>query len=358
MMKKNVIKNFKKERKVRIEKVKKFLSDNDYKNAKENLDWIQASFTIENISRGPRTLFWSTLIIVISIIIIGICIFIRIPTAHISLNITTSTVNFQLSRNYMLTTSSRITELGISNLVELNSPGFIKKTKEPFEMTLKGNGIGLSRITLPSNTQVTINQTNDRLSILLKGIKLNTTIFTNDAHLFIDNKLQRIIKSGTSEPIDIKSLYASLTEGAFTKITIKDTSTWKLNNLTIQDLSFDNYEMDTILKNISTIFSGKISILETGQQKNLEEGDWLIIQGLRNKKTQINEENGKIKIMLEGSVNGLYAGTSKEFERNLMPTLIEYFYYSRSVGLFWGSMVFLWSILWSLKNIVFKSGTI
>jgi hypothetical protein len=44
----------------------------------------------------------------------------------------------------------------------------------------------------------------------------------------------------------------------------------------------------------------------------------------------------------------------KGFEKNLAPSLLEYFYHHQRFGFFWGVVAFLWGILWGLKETIFK----
>ena len=345
----------KEERKKRIENVKKLLKGNDYIQAKDNLDWIAASFEIERYSKKRNPFFWPVIITFLSLFIIGIGVSLKIKTANIALNILCSTVNFQLAKNYDFSTSGNITDLFISDITEINKPGLFRKSNDPFTLTIQGRGIGMSKISMPAGTGITLNQDKNRLSVLFKIFHFNTTIFTNDARLLIENQLPDVIKSGSSEPIDVKLDSLNHSNNIPVKLTIADTSGWKMKDLLIGDLSFNEYQMDTILINTSGILSGKITLLETGQERSLSEGDWVTIEGLTSTKVQLFKDQGRIRIIFEGRVSNLFSGSSRDFTTSMKPSWIEYLYYSRFIAIIWCAIAFVWGLLWSIRKSMFTS---
>ena len=86
------------------------------------------------------------------------------------------------------------------------------------------------------------------------------------------------------------------------------------------------------------------------QNVTLGEGERLSLEQLRGRITELRIDK-QIHLSLEGDVADIVIGT-KGFERNLMPTYLEYFRSHPSLGFFWSAAVFLAGSLWSAKRLL------
>jgi hypothetical protein len=59
-----------------------------------------------------------------------------------------------------------------------------------------------------------------------------------------------------------------------------------------------------------------------------------------------------INIIFEGTARQIQVGP-EGFERNLVPTYLQYFYHQQSLAFFWSTIGFLWGILWSIRKTIF-----
>lgn len=126
------------------------------------------------------------------------------------------------------------------------------------------------------------------------------------------------------------------------------------NNIQIKQLGFTRRAPvgSGSEKFISTVNSGTIWLNEVSEKFTLNMEDFisLSIKEGRIIQTKIMEN---INLYFEGIVNDIKIGPEND-QRSIMPTWLEYLYTNQRLAFFWGAIIFIWSLLWGIKNASFK----
>jgi hypothetical protein len=129
--------------------------------------------------------------------------------------------------------------------------------------------------------------------------------------------------------------------------------TWR--NIPIERLSFA-YETGGDTEGpafISGIRSGTVTVSETGEKFTLREKDQLYLDEPAGLIQEMEIGADGLRISFEARVKKASLGVTG-FEENLVPTWLSYVYHQERLGFFWGAVVFLWGILWSARQLLFK----
>ena len=129
--------------------------------------------------------------------------------------------------------------------------------------------------------------------------------------------------------------------------------TWR--NIPIERLSFA-YETGGSNEGpafISGIRSGTVTVSETGEKFTLREKDHLHLEEPAGIIQEMEIGSDGLRIAFEVRVKRASFGVTG-FEENLVPTWLSYLYHQERLGFFWGAVVFLWGVLWSARQLLFK----
>lgn len=331
------------------------LLKNDKAKARENIEWIEIATNLSaKIKKRPNKVKWAIIVGLVSVFLMGLGLTLRIPKTNISADIETKSVSLKLKKEWILDNRFSVSELNITNLKEVYAAGAnIKITKEqPFNMNLKGNNILIDKIVFSPNADITIQLQNNLSNFIIKNDTLITGVQVTEAHLNIDGgQVDTILNFEIPEIFNIKSFPSVAVP---IDIMFVDTANWSFRDVSISEINFLEESVPGSGKFISSITSGNVKILEIDKDTKLEEGDWLLLENLKNRRIQIAKTISGLKIHVEGEVSKASAG-SELFGKKLNPTIIEYLYYAKSFAFFWSSIVFLCSMIWSLKNTIFSN---
>jgi hypothetical protein len=106
---------------------------------------------------------------------------------------------------------------------------------------------------------------------------------------------------------------------------------------------------------VSGVKSGTVRLDDTSRAAlELREGDVL---GMRPAESAVLDvrgaPSGVIHVNVNGAVSGIRVGRSTA-GRELTPSYLEYLYNRKSLAFFWGAVVFLWGLIWSIRNTILR----
>lgn len=329
------------------------LLHDDKAKAKENIEWVDIATTLSDKAEKKSDKRKIPILIgLISIFLIGLGLILKIPKANIVVDIVTKNVALKLNKEWLISNRFSSPEVTIDNLKEVSSPGMnieVKKDK-PFSIDLKGKDIVVNNFRLSPGTEFLIQLQDSLQYFKIKNGSLTTAIQAGTARVNInDGQIDTNLNVRIPQLFTIKSFQSVAVP---ISIMLRDTSQWKFRDISISGIDFLEESPPGSGKFISSIISGNVKVLETDKETRLEEGDWLLLKKLQNRRIQITKSDSNLKIHFEGEVSNVRAG-SELFEKNLKPTIIEYLYYAKSFAFFWSCVVFIWSLLWGFKNTLF-----
>ncbi|MES1209865.1 MAG: hypothetical protein ABUS79_28350, partial [Pseudomonadota bacterium] len=101
----------------------------------------------------------------------------------------------------------------------------------------------------------------------------------------------------------------------------------------------------------SGLRAGSVRLLDVERTDTIELGDNLTLNIVDARRFQLGRSAGSdsLSFVFEGTVNGIALGPVGA-ERNLSPSLLEFFYRQKALGLFWGASVFLWGLFMGIRK--------
>jgi hypothetical protein len=128
-----------------------------------------------------------------------------------------------------------------------------------------------------------------------------------------------------------------------------------LRDIPIRALSFSREEAGSAVPPVyvSGIASGTVTIGETGEKVTLDASTQLQLESLTVLVRELEIGPKTFRLSLEGTAKKASVGTAG-FQQDLVPNWLSYLFHQERLSFFWGSIVFLWSILWSARQLLFK----
>jgi hypothetical protein len=301
-------------------------------------------------------------------IIGGLCVFLaglawawHIPYAHVSVTATTRAATFRLADPLQFLDSWQLDEdggLSLENLSELMLPPEFTpqalKGSASFEVT-QGRA-AISGLRFDADGTLRIFRDEAALHLRASGAPLQGQV-----QLFgeISAAAGSMDQTATLNSVHfdkvpgVVSFFADGTKSNVTAtIDLKPKRKIVLRNIKVDMLSLTQDESGTG-EFASGIETGTVKIGESGDQVELTDEDQLHIARFTGLIRELQIGPGLLSISFEGRAGEVSVG-SAAFNRNLVPTWLTYFYHQPHPGLFWGAVVFLWSALWSARQLFFK----
>jgi hypothetical protein len=128
---------------------------------------------------------------------------------------------------------------------------------------------------------------------------------------------------------------------------------WRIDGLSVRELVLEREEPPGSNHWVSTLLSGKVRLRETNKEISLHPDDRLRLGRVQGHRLAIEfnpEKPDRFKLLFHGTVEKVETGPDG-FVQNLAPTWLEYLYHQQSLALFWSAAVFLWGMIWSLRNL-------
>jgi len=337
----------------------------------ENLEHLDQALKIfDSTQPSQKKSKWQSLALLLLICIgISLLALIRQRKTEIELDLSTNLVSFELMDPAQILNDLVFTELGVTGLTEI----FISPSKmvdlRPYQRpdnygdaisiavssskASPGNGT-ISGLNFPLGTTISIEKANIPNQYVLSfrtpentGIELNMSV-TGIVQVGYSKKQAEIYQYDTPKSIRLKSISNK------TKLNITvsgDSSTAIASQIKVRDISFIK-KVD--VQDISGVMSGNIYLMDLKDQKyDLRTGENLAIEVYVGFIRIIKPLNGSLKVEFSGHVRGMNSGWQQD-KRSLMPTWLESIRTNYTIALFWGSLVFLFSLGQSIYKFFFE----
>ncbi|KPA12390.1 hypothetical protein MHK_007401 [Candidatus Magnetomorum sp. HK-1] len=343
------------------------LNDKNPSKIQENIDWIEASAKIINLSRfNYVNILWAGFYFIFSITIFVLLCSFHIPQTEISLNIVSKSVTIKNLPHWQMREQIKLQEFSINNLQKFSIQSIYEEFNKDygnhnFHMALKGK-INLKDLTISDNTIITFSKKNDIVNVYAKNSKISGKLSVRclidinflDAHKNQDEHLNidmfECNNTQDSPPVFITFETIKTTPNTPLSINLKMVDNIKWNRLNISDINFlEEYPIGSG-KFESTIKSASINILNSDKNINLKENDNVFLSDLVTKRMEIITVNDGFKVSLYGSVSKIEAGPT-DFEKDLSPTLLTYLIIQHKQKCFWTVIIFLWGALWKARAV-------
>ncbi len=145
--------------------------------------------------------------------------------------------------------------------------------------------------------------------------------------------------------------------GPRVRLRLQTSKDWRLDGLYVSGMAFERESPPGTGNVHSSILKGTIELPEVKRKETLLENDWLHLSKANSTRlhlTFVAADKDRFNLFFQGRARSLSAGP-EGFEQNLAPSLLTYLYHQKQLAIFWSGLVFIYGLLWSLRNLI-KSG--
>ena len=357
---KDMIKRLRFERLRRIQEAsRKLVEERDLEALKRELAWIHSysqllQFSLQKFPNRRLRFIWSIIIAFLCLLIVGLAWTLHIRTAQVSFEIVTQNVTLTLGKDWLCNRQFSSDRIFINNIVKISAPGLnpvieVDVEEKSVSMDLQGEEITVNELFLLANANVELNVQGDKLKLFVKDSALAGELFLQRADLILEMEEETIKRSVDSEIPETISFRTAKTGADPAQFELATGRNWQLRGLHVQAIGFLEEFPPGSCRFKSAIRSGKVTLLETRLIEDLREEDSLILKDAKSRRLEISKGSDCIRVFFEGSVAKILAGPQSS-EKDLTPTYLEYLYHQKRLTFFWSAVVFLWGILWSIRN--------
>lgn len=332
------------------------LTDGNPKDVKDDLNWIKAYSQIIDIGKNQNRLRLSVIVALACLTIASLSWSVNIPSTFISFELQTSNVTILLNDNWSSRQPFYPESAFVNKVVNVEMPWFDdlnNKDSDTEEMTIevKGNKFSVEDISLSSGAKVDLSSTGHNLIFRIKDSTVMGEILIEQAYIKIGKETNNFaLKDDPPETLSFQTSESSAYPVNLGLI-FNDQNLWTIRGIKLKEASFSiEYPIDT--GNFeSAILFGKVILPHTNKTVDLLRGDNLIIEDIKSRRFVLTKADNGILVTFEGSVSNIHAGPSG-YEKNLMPTYLDFIYHQKRLVFFWSIVGFLWGLFWSVRNLL------
>lgn len=327
------------------------LDENNIDAARKHLDWADmARDVLKSEHRPPQSIYVAGIITLICLSLVGIAWSMHKSANPVLLDLETETVKLRLRAEWAGNNLDIPAEhLTLDNLqhVQAGSLG-IDGTFEFIE--LAGREIALDQLSLPANAELELRTTPKGFTLTVLKATISGSLSVREAWLKLagqDSLLERDIQAPMPDFPPEFIRFTAVADQWPVRIDIETDKPWHLARLTAQDLHFNQTDANGNI--LSTLQKGGVKLPEVARDIDMLEADLLQFDNPRSARLIIERADKNIRVQFQGEVDKLLAGP-EGFVKNHTPTWLEYFYHHQQLAFFWSALVFLWGLLWKLRN--------
>lgn len=234
----------------------------------------------------------------------------------------------------------------LSTIAVSNAPISIYDSSANLNLKLRADTLFLDAIECGMESVLNIKPFQEMIHLTTNSHHIKVSASFNNGQFL--QPVQQHIHSLNNSDVPIFARFESLNPGN-AETTIKFRQNGPVNILKgrkINALAFsDNYVYGAdILKHISTIQSGTLTLNDVDRSIDLHKQDRFILEDLKGWIIDFGIANGAIDLFFKGTARDIKAGPEGA-EKDLSPSLLEYLFNNQPLALFWGAVVFLWGLL-------------
>ncbi len=343
--------------------VRHLLNDQDHDVGKD-IDRIQNYDTLLSILPW-RKIQDLLLAVIVAAVCMGIMWFLwssRMTTNKIFLNIQTKHVKFHLDKAPQKNDQDRTNDKGwtwegdlklhpgeglrVRNLMPDDvAKKHMKKLRRNFYLHSGTGKLGLKELRATVDGAITIGHNeNDLLEVIYNGQTFSSMFYFQKD---VSNPALSVPEDGTFQ--------WERGSGPSPRLELELFEDWYLSNIPIRGISFiqsSRRKSDPGEQPVeSGLIHGVLQYAEIDRKREFEEGDVLDLEGLKGRLVSIHIQKKEklITLRFEGQVKKIIRGP-RGFDENITPSILEYWFYKKSVAFFATLFISLMGFLWSLRK--------
>ncbi|HEV7429304.1 MAG TPA: hypothetical protein VGQ46_23370 [Thermoanaerobaculia bacterium] len=298
----------------------------------------------------------------VCVTVAGVLWSVKVPRTSISMAAQTGTMRFLLAQPWHIENAFHSPLMHFERLSTIQAPNLglslnEKSTDAWFE--LRGGTVNLEMLDIGRGARVEINNDLGEMDIYASGARLSGKLTVLGNVTVIAGPRAGETSVSTSYQLEIPETveFAVLKpQRIASQVSVHQPAAWALGRLSAEELDFEREEVRGAGERslTSEVKSGTLRFDDTSWPAlELREGDVVGIRPTESAVLMTRGADHAIHVTLSGLVSSIRVGDAAS-QRNLAPSYLEYLYGQKSLGFFWGAIVFLWGFIWSVRNTVFR----
>lgn len=348
-------------REERIQKAaKRFVNSDDSRALISDLEEIAACSQLLSAMERRYTWIWPVSIAVACIAVAGALWSTRIPRSNISMAVDSDSVRLTLAKPWRSENTFHSSFMRLDRLTTIEAPNLglaLDDTSNDAWVELAGGRIDLATIEIERDAELELYTDGGIVTIYASRAPLKGKITIAGNTTLLAGPRVGVTTVNTTSQTDIPETIeftVAKPQSSPSRMTVHAQDRFDLGSPQAAQINFTHE--DVVGADEATfssgIKSGTIRFRDTAWAPlQLREEDRLAMRPSESAALRIRGSGGEIHLILNGPVADLLLGDSHR-ATELAPSYLEYLYNERSLYLFWGAIVFLWGVLWSVRNTV------
>jgi hypothetical protein len=331
----------------------------------DEIDAYSRLLSVRPPKKKGQSWLWPAGVAVVCIVVAGVLWSVKIRTTNVSMSVDTDSVSATLVKPWRIDDAFHSKVMHFERVSKINAPnlglGIEQGSSDAwFELDAsRGGRVDLQTLDVDKNGtvdilteagEVDIYASNARISgkVTVTG-KVNVTAGPRAGETTVngsyDIEIPETVEFEVAKPQTVPS-----------QLSVHSPQPWSLGRPQAASLSFAHEESKGAGERWSTsgIKSGTARFNDTAWPvKELREGDFLTVRPAPTAVLDAKGDQGLIHMTVNGDVSGLRVGDSAT-KTELAPSYLEYLYNKKSLAFFWSAIVFLWGLIWSVRNTIFR----
>lgn len=281
---------------------------------------------------------------------------IRVPNTKFLLHAQCDLIHLQLAKKWSNGDESfDANRTPTKDEAEIKNADEIKIAGRPCDtsLTINEGNIQLTKLVLGAKTELEITARKDYLELYSSKGPIEGVLGFAGPVKFAKGGEQCGKNVGPNDPPEMITFSSSGQGRVPTSLKILPAISWPLRNLEVDLIDFSKETVPGSGEFETTIKKGTITLYDTARAENLQEGDRLKLEGVQGGCQKVWVENG-INVICELTAKEILLGP-KGAEKNLVPSLLDYLYYKKSLAFLWSVVTFLCGTLWGVRQVIFRT---
>ena len=328
----------------------------------EEIDAYSRLLSTRPPKKEGRSWLWPAGVAFVCVVAAGVLWGLKIPQTHVSMTVDTDSVTATLAKPWRIDDAFHSPLMHFERLSKINAPNLglaIDQGSGDAWFELNGGHIDLQMLEVDKNGTVELFTDQDEVDIFASRARLTGKItVTGKVNVTAGPRAGETSVNGSYQ-IDIPETVefaVSRPQSVPSQLTVHSPEPWSLGRPQATHLSFAREEIKGAGERwlTSGIKSGTARFDDTAWPAlELREGDLLTMRPAQSAVLDARGAKGVIHMTVNGAVSGLRVGDSTT-KTELAPSYLEYLYNKKSLAFFWSAIVFLWGLIWSVRNTIFR----
>jgi hypothetical protein len=323
----------------------------------------------EQTNRRPRRKRWIVASFLLTLAVISLLLFARVPHTDIELEVSLSALSFRVPRTQSIMGMLRLRSLGVAGLQQVRLPRSLDSTEQVLTASAPGlalslvvdtgkggqpaGTIDLDGIDLAGATDIQVSETTSpgqyQVSLQHKTVELQASV-GGVMIIGASNAPTAIWRFPSPQPVGMTAGLDGIDLDLTPLTPIEDlfSEALEIDSLSLMRIDEAHEAENTLYRRLSTIHSGKLYFSSLGGDARVLRGEEELrfASAVGNIRTVCSRE-GHLFLDFHGQATGMTTGVGPN-QTSLMPTWLDWLKARHGLSLLWGSTLYIFGLMLGL----------